>query len=88
MNPISFKEDSIPSNISKPIKQVGSAIVCDFFKEIGFTESILLCPGFTLKDVVEIFEALESKVAVYVSRGDGPGSKITAPVLQREFFGK
>ena len=47
---------------------------------------MLLCPGFTHKDVAEIFEALESKVAVCVSRGDGPSSKITGPVLQREFY--
>jgi hypothetical protein len=50
-------------------------------------DSILLCPGFTHKDVAEIFEALENKVAVCVSRGDGPSSKITGPVLQKEFFG-
>ncbi len=51
-------------------------------------ESVLLCPGFTHKDVAEIFEALDGQVAVCVARGDGPSSKITGPVLQREFFGK
>jgi hypothetical protein len=51
-------------------------------------DSVLLCPGFSHKDVAEIFEALDNKVAVCVSRGDGPSSKITAPILQREFFGK
>jgi hypothetical protein len=51
-------------------------------------DSVLLCPGFTHKDVAEIFEALDGKVAVCVSRGDGPSGKITAPVLQKEFFGK
>jgi hypothetical protein len=51
-------------------------------------ESVLLCPGFTHKDVAEIFEALEGRVAVCVSRCDGPSSKIAGPVLQREFFGK
>jgi Family of unknown function (DUF6506) len=48
-------------------------------------DSVLLCPGFTHKDVAEIFEALGNKVAVCVSRGDGPSSKITGPVLQKEF---
>jgi hypothetical protein len=43
---------------------------------------------FTHKDVAEIFEELDKKVAVCVSRGDGPSSQITGPVLQREFFGK
>jgi Family of unknown function (DUF6506) len=51
-------------------------------------ESILLCPGFTHRDVAEIFDALDRKVAVCVSRGDGPSSMITGPILQREFFGK
>lgn len=48
-------------------------------------DSVLLCPGFTHKDVAEIFEALDNKVAVCVSRGDNLSSKITGPVLQREF---
>ena len=51
-------------------------------------DSVLLCPGFSHKDVAEIFEALDNKVAVCVSRGDGPSGKITGTVLQREFFGK
>lgn len=48
--------------------------------------SILLCPGFTHGDVSGIVEALEGKVAVCVARGDGPGNKITQPVIQKEFF--
>jgi predicted aconitase len=48
-------------------------------------DSIVLCPGFTHKEVAEIFEALDNRVAVCVSRGDGPSSKITGPILQREF---
>jgi hypothetical protein len=59
-------------------------------KDLYLTEkidSVLLCPGFTHKDVAEIFETLENKVAVCVSRGDSPSGKITAPVMQREFFG-
>lgn len=51
-------------------------------------DSIILCPGFTHKDVAGLFEALNGKVAVCVSRGDGPSSQITGPVLQREFWGK
>ena len=62
--------------------------VCKDLYEKEKIDSVLLCPGFTHKDVAEIFEALENKVAVCVSRGDGPSGKITAPVLQREFFGK
>ena len=55
------------------------------FYEKEQIQSVLLCPGFTHKDVAEVFEALGGKVAVCVSRGDGPSSKITGPILQREF---
>ncbi|HEX7502620.1 MAG TPA: DUF6506 family protein, partial [Acidobacteriota bacterium] len=34
-------------------------------------DSVVLCPGFTHKDVAEIFAVLGDKVAVCVSRGDG-----------------
>jgi len=48
----------------------------------------MLCPGFTYKDVAEIFEAMGNKVAVCVSRVMVPAVKFPQPVLQREFFGK
>jgi len=51
-------------------------------------DSIMLCPGFTHNDVSEIFQALEGKVSVNVSRGDGPSNKISQPVIQREYFNK
>ena len=51
-------------------------------------DAIMLCPGFTHKDVAELFQALEGKVSVNVSRGDGPSNKISQPLLQREFFDK
>ena len=51
-------------------------------------DAIMLCPGFTHSNVAEIFEVLEGKVSVNVSRGDGPSNKISQPVLQREFFNK
>jgi len=62
--------------------------VCKNLYEKENIDSVLLCPGFTHKEVAEIFEALDNKVAVCVSRGDGPSGKITAPVLQKEFFSK
>ena len=62
--------------------------VCKDLHEKERIDSVLLCPGFTHKDVAEIFAILGNEVAVCVSRGDGPSSKITAPVLQREYFGK
>ena len=46
--------------------------------------SILLCPGFTHRDVAEIKEAVGENVAVAVSRGDGPSSRISKEVMKRE----
>lgn len=62
--------------------------VCRDLYEKEKIDSVLLCPGFTHKDVAEIFAALGGKVAVCVSRGDGPSGAITAPILQREYYGK
>jgi len=51
-------------------------------------EAIMLCPGFKHADVAEIFETLEGKVSVNVSRGDGPSSKISMEALKKAgFFG-
>jgi hypothetical protein len=62
--------------------------VCKDLNKKEKLDSVLLCPGFSHKDVAEIYEALENKVAVSVARGDGPSSRISGPVLQREFYGK
>jgi len=62
--------------------------VCKELYEKEKIDSVMLCPGFTHKEVAEIFQALESKVAVCVARADGPSSKISIPALQREFFDK
>lgn len=51
-------------------------------------DAIILCPGFTHVDVAEIFQALEGKVSVNVARGDGPSSKISQAVIQREYFNR
>jgi hypothetical protein len=51
-------------------------------------DAIILCPGFTHSNVSEIFKALEGKVSVNVARGDGPSSKISQAVIQREYFNK
>ncbi len=49
-------------------------------------DAIILCPGFTHKDVSEIFQTLGGKVSVNVARGDGPSNRISQPVIQREYF--
>ncbi len=46
--------------------------------ENDLIEAILLCPGFKHGDVAEIFEVLEGKVSVNVSRGDGPSNMLSA----------
>ena len=51
-------------------------------------DAVILCPGFTHNDVSELFQELEGKVSVNVSRGDGPSNKISQPVIQREYFNK
>ena len=52
-------------------------------KEEGI-HSILLCPGFTHRNVAEIVEAVGENIIVSVARGDGPSSKISAEVRKRE----
>ncbi len=58
-------------------------------KEEGI-QSILLCPGFTHRDVTEIQEAVGENVGVFVARGDGPSNRISMEVMRREgwFFRK
>ena len=46
--------------------------------------SVLLCPGFTHRNVAEISKAVGENVGVSVARGDGPSSKIAKEVMKRE----
>ena len=52
-------------------------------KEEGI-HSILLCPGFTHRNVAEIAEAVGENVGVTVARGDGPSNRVSAEVRKRE----
>jgi len=54
-----------------------------FVKEEGI-HSILLCPGFTHRDVAEISEAVGENVGVSVARGDGPSNRISMEVMRSE----
>jgi hypothetical protein len=51
-------------------------------------DAIMLCPGFTHADVAELFQALDGKVSVSVSRGDGPSNRIVQPVIQKVYYSK
>ena len=53
-------------------------------KEEGI-HSILLCPGFTHRNVAEIAEAVGENVGVTVARGDGPSNRVSMEVRKREF---
>ena len=55
----------------------------NYVKEEGI-QSILLCPGFTHKDIAEIAQVVGENVGIFVARGDGPSSRITMQVMQRE----
>ena len=46
--------------------------------------SILLCPGFTHRDVAEIAEAVGKNVGVFVARGDGPSHRLTREAMKME----
>jgi hypothetical protein len=52
----------------------------------GKIDSILLCPDFGHKDVSEIVESPENKVAVCVSGSEGSGIKNTGPVFKGNFL--
>lgn len=51
-------------------------------KEEGI-EAIMLCPGFTHKDIAEILGVVGPNVAITVARGDGPSSKISMEAMKR-----
>jgi hypothetical protein len=53
-------------------------------KEEGI-HSVLLCPGFTEKNVAEITEAVGENVGVAVARGDSPGRKVPTQVRIRAY---
>jgi hypothetical protein len=57
----------------------------DFVKKKNI-DSVLLCPGFTHKDVAEILGATGGNVAVSVARGDGPSGKISLAARKREGY--
>ena len=52
-------------------------------KEEGI-HSVLLCPGFTHRNVAEITGVVGGNVSVAVARGDGPSSRVSAEIRRRE----
>ena len=57
---------------------------CKEFVEKEGVKSILLCPGFTHKDIAELSAAFGKNVGVFVARGDGPSNRVSMEVMTRE----
>jgi len=72
------------------VKNQAEAVeVCQEYVKSKNIDSVLLCPGFTNRDVAEITEAAGGKVGVCVARGDGPSGKISLAARKREgYLGK
>jgi len=46
--------------------------------------AVLLCPGFTHRDVAEIAETVGENVGVFVARGDGPSNRTSSEIRKKE----
>jgi hypothetical protein len=64
--------------------QTQAVEVCKKLVKDEGIHSILLCPGFTHKDVAEIAEAVGENVGVFVARGDGPSNRASTKTMKRE----
>jgi hypothetical protein len=58
--------------------------VCRKLVEEEGIHSVLLCPGFTHRDIAEIAKAVGENVGVFVARGDGPSHRASLEVMRRE----
>lgn len=63
-----------------------AAEVCREFTEGRHIDSVLLCPGFSNRDVTNIAETVGAGVGVCVARGDGPSGKIAMAAMQKAGF--
>ncbi len=80
-------ETSIQQLTSVLVKDEDEGVrVCrDLVRKKG-VQSFLLCPGFTNQGVGRIADAVGSRVAVSVSRGDGPSSALGRKYLKEAGF--
>ena len=60
--------------------QVQAVEECKKFVKEEDIHSVLLCPGFSDKNVAEITEVVGESVGVVVARGDSPGRRVPAEV--------
>jgi hypothetical protein len=59
--------------------------VCKKLVKKEGVHSVLLCLGFTHRDVAEI-SAVGENVGVFVARGDGPNNRVSMMMRKREGF--
>jgi hypothetical protein len=57
--------------------------VCRTLVKEESIEAIMLCPGFTHKDIAEIQDLVGPNVGITVARGDGPSSRISMEAMKR-----
>jgi hypothetical protein len=58
--------------------------VCKEAVEKEGVQSILLCPGFTHRDIAELAKAVGENVGISVARGDSPSNRISMQVMTGE----
>lgn len=58
-------------------------VCCKLVREEGI-HAILLCPGFTHRDIAELSEAVGPNVGIFVARGDGPSHRVVMEVMAKE----
>ena len=67
------------------VKDQNQAVeVCKKLVKDEGIHSILLCPGFTHRNVAQISSAVGEKVGVTVARGDGPSNRSSMEVMKKE----
>jgi biotin synthase-related radical SAM superfamily protein len=64
--------------------QAQAVEVCQNLVEEEGIRAILLCPGFTHKNIAELAEAVGQNVGIFVARGDTPSNRVVAEVMERE----
>jgi len=57
--------------------------VCKDLAKKEKVDSIILCPGFTHKEVAQLSEVARGNVGVFVARGDGPSNRASSKARQR-----
>lgn len=64
--------------------QVQAVEVCRSLVQEEGIHAILLCPGFTHRDIAELAEAVGPNVGIFVARGDAPGNRVVTRVMEKE----